>query len=311
MGFSPEIMIHYLKHNEIDKKKWDDSIDQCVNNLIYAHSWYLDIVCPNWNALIENDYESMMPLTGNKKYGIEYLYPPYFAQQLGVFSKEKLLQEKINAFLNSIPVRYKFVELNLNTHNTFEYSGFQIKKNINLELQLHVSYGALRKNYSRLIVRNIKKAIKNEITIQKNIEPSDLINMFRKTRGQGISNLKEKNYKMLLDLIHTCIKRGYCESAGAFTKTGRLCAGIILLIKNNRAIFLFSSTHKLGKENGAMFFLIDNFIRDNAGSEMIFDFEGSNIPGVARLYKGFGSKECVYLQVRKNNLPKLFRWIKG
>ena len=43
---------------------------------------------------------------------------------------------------------------------------------------------------------------------------------------------------------------------------------------------------------------------------IIFDFEGSNLPGVARLYKGFGSKENVYLQIRKNNLPKLVRWLK-
>ena len=104
-------MINYLKHNEIDKKKWDGCIDSCSNNLIYAYSWYLDIVSPGWNALVENDYETMMPLTGNKKYGVEYLFPPYFAQQLGVFSKEKITKEKINRFLGAIPSHYKFIEM--------------------------------------------------------------------------------------------------------------------------------------------------------------------------------------------------------
>src|SRR3972149_10763281 len=102
-------MIHYLKHNEIDKQKWDNCIDTCVNNIIYAYSWYLDIVCPDWNALVKNDYEYIMPLTAGKKYGIEYLYPPYFAQQLGVFSKEKISQEFVEEFLNSIPSDYKFM----------------------------------------------------------------------------------------------------------------------------------------------------------------------------------------------------------
>ena len=64
-------MIQYLKHNEIDKKKWNDCIDHSVNNLIYSYSWYLDIVCPNWNALLEDDYTSIMPLTAGKKYGID------------------------------------------------------------------------------------------------------------------------------------------------------------------------------------------------------------------------------------------------
>jgi len=303
-------MIQYLKHNEIDKKKWDSCIDHSVNCLIYGYSWYLDIVCPNWNALVEDDYKSVMPLTAGKKYGAHYLFPPYFAQQLGVFSEKKLSLEKVEEFLNSIPSQYKFIEIHLNTHNSFEFPGFQVKKNINLELSLHASYDSLHKNYSRLTIRNIKKAVKNELYIEKNINPSELISLFRKTRGEGIYNLKEKNYKVLLNLINTCIKSGCAESCGAFTKTGQLSAGIILLIKNNRAIFLFSATHQRGKENGAMFFLIDNFIRNNSGTDMVFDFEGSNIPGVARLYKGFGSNECVYLQVRKNNLPKIVRWIK-
>lgn len=304
-------MIRYLKHNEINKKKWDNCIDHSINNIIYAYSWYLDIVCPNWNALIEDDYKSIMPLTAGKKYGIEYLYPPYFAQQLGVFSKEKLPKEKAEEFLNSIPSDYKFIEICLNTNNTFEFSGFQIKKNINLELSLDSSYDSLRKNYSRLTVRNIKKAMKNKVRIQKNIPPSDLISIFRKTRGEEISNLKDKNYKILLNLITTCLERGFAEVWGALTNDNKLCAGVVLFIKNNRAIFIFSATDANAKENGAMFFLIDNFIRNNAGNNTVFDFEGSNLPGVARLYRGFGSKENVYLQVKKNKLPKLVRWLKG
>ena len=304
-------MIRHLKHTEIDKNKWDNCIDQSANNIIYAYSWYLDIVCPNWNAQLEDDYKSVMPLTAGKKYGIEYLYPPYFAQQLGVFSKEKLSREKVEEFLNSIPPDYKFLEIHLNTGNTFEFSGFQIKKNINLELSLNSPYDTLRKNYSRLTIRNIKKAIKNDVRLQKNISPSDLISIFRKTRGEEISNLKDKNYKVLLKLINTCLKKGCAEAWGAFTRDNKLCAGVVLFVKNNRAIFIFSATDSYAKENGAMFLLIDNFISANAGNNIIFDFEGSNLPGVARLYKGFGSKENVYLQVRKNNLPKLVRWLKG
>ena len=138
-------MIRFLKYNEIDKKKWDRSVDESVNNLIYAYSWYLDIVSPGWCALIENDYESLMPLTGNKKYGIDYLFPPYFTQQLGVFSRTTLSKEKVENFLKAIPSHYKFIESSLNTHNTFELSNeFKIKKNINIELGLDSSYEAHR-----------------------------------------------------------------------------------------------------------------------------------------------------------------------
>ncbi len=303
-------MIQYLKHKEIDKKKWDNCIDHSTNNLIYAYSWYLDIVSPNWCALIEDDYSSIMPLTGNKKYGVDYLYPPYFAQQLGVFSTEKLTKENVEEFLNAIPPQYKFIEVNLNSRNTFELSGFKTKNNTNIELSLTPSYESLYKKFSEDIKRNIKKATKHDLKLQKGIPSSDLIRIFRKNIGKKINNLSDKNYKVLLNLITTCIEKGYAEVWGAFSE-GKLCAGVVWVIKNNRAIFLFSATDQEAKRTGAMFFLIDTFLREHANEKTILDFEGSNLPGLARFYKGFGSEEYVYLQVRKNNLPKLVRWLKG
>jgi hypothetical protein len=90
-------VIQYLTHNQIDKKKWDATIAECGN--IYAFSWYLDIVHPHWEALVEGDYQVVMPITGGKKFGINYLFQPYFVQQLGVFSKQPLTQEKTESFL--------------------------------------------------------------------------------------------------------------------------------------------------------------------------------------------------------------------
>src|ERR1039458_8014157 len=205
-------MISYLKHNEIDRKKWDSCIDNSTHNLIYAYSWYLDVVSPKWEALVEDDCKSVMPLTGNKKYGVHYLYPPYFAQQLGVFSKEKLSQTKVEEFLNAIPSHFKFLEINLNKFNTFELSGFHVKKNINIELSLNSPYEILRKNFSEDTKRNIKKAIKHEVSIKKSISPSLLINIFRKNTGKKISNLTDKNYKALTNLINTCIEKKYARS---------------------------------------------------------------------------------------------------
>ena len=309
-------MIRFLKHSEIDNKKWDKAIDESANTLIYAYSWYLDIVNPNWNALVEDDYVSIMPLTGNKKYGIEYLFPPYFAQQLGVFSKNKLSKEMVESFLKAIPSQYKFIETNLNTRNTFEISDFTIKKNINIELALNSSYEALRKNFSEDTKRNIKKAAKYELKLQKGISPAELIKIFRKNIGKKINNLADKNYEVLLSLINTCIAKGYADVWGAYSEE-KLCAGVVWLTKGNRSIFLFSATDPQAKKTGAMFYLIDKFIQEQTGSEgvhsdskMILDFEGSNLPGLARFYKGFGSEEYVYLQVRKNNLPKVIKWLK-
>ena len=57
-------MISCLENKAIDKPKWDALIAECGN--IYAYSWYLDIVHPGWDALVDDDYQAVMPLTGGK-----------------------------------------------------------------------------------------------------------------------------------------------------------------------------------------------------------------------------------------------------
>ena len=126
-------MIQYLQHNQIDKAKWDATMAKCGN--IYAYSWYLDVVHPNWEALVEDDYQSVMPLTGGKKFGVNYLFQPYFVQQLGVFSKAPMTPEKTEEFLNAIPKKYRFAEIRLNESNTFNegFQGIEYHRNVLLD----------------------------------------------------------------------------------------------------------------------------------------------------------------------------------
>src|SRR5207249_10207965 len=80
-----EAGIKYLLHNEIDKTKWDKCIDEAGNGLSYGYSFYLDHLAKHWDGLVLNNYEAIMPLTWNKKFGIHYLYQPRFTENLGIF----------------------------------------------------------------------------------------------------------------------------------------------------------------------------------------------------------------------------------
>ena len=60
---------------------------------------------------------------------------------------------------------------------------------------------------------------------------------------------------------------------------------------------------KYGRENRAMFFIIDKFIEEHAQTHLTFDFDGSNDPNLARFYKGFGSTEIKYPRLEINRLP--------
>ena len=298
-------MIKYLKYKEINKEKWDECIKYSFNGIVYAYSWYLNSVCENWDALIEDDYERVFPLVYKKKFGISYLYQPFFTQQLGVFSRKILTAKIVDKFLKAIPSKYKFIDINLNTFNKVNPENYTIIPQLNHELDLINSYHKIYKNYSQNNKRNIKKAEKAGVTIIKNIKPEDIINIFRQNRGKTISNLNDEHYLMLKRFIYIGIYKGLVQVSGAYTNKNELCAGAFFIKSNNKIIFLFSGINSEARENNAMSLLIDTFIRENCQNHITLDFEGSNDPNLARFYISFGSKKCTYFKININRLPIL------
>lgn len=312
-------MLQHLKHSDIDKKKWDSCITSSYNCRIYAMSFYLDVVCPQWEALIEDDYAAVMPLTARKKYGIHYLFQPHFTQQLGIFSKQRTDQPTLLKFLKSIPEKFRFTEICINTENSELFflnnsikkdAGFILKSNSNFELELGKNYREIYNHYSENTKRNIKKAIKSDVYVSGEIDISELISLFRKNRGKEFSHLKKEYYSSLKNLVEVSKQKDLVKMTGAYNKNGILCAGALFLVFKKRAIFLFSATNKESKDNGAMFFLLNDFIFQHAEILSILDFEGSNDANLARFYKSFGAKEFVFLQIKKNNLPTYIQWLK-
>jgi len=295
-------MIRHLLPNEIDHKKWDNCINESFNGNIYALSWYLNIIHPEWEALVEDDYKRIMPLPVSKKYGISYMLQPFFIQQLGIFSKSKLNPEKIEEFINAIPLKIKYIDINLNIHNWLASDNFNQINNINHLLDLVSAYKIIKKNYSSNAKRNLKKAENNNLQLMKNIKPNELIFLFKNNKGKEIDSFDESDYKKLERLIYMSIHKGMGILYGVYNSSNQLCASAFFTLHNHRLVFMFSGSNHLAKENGAMFFLIDSVIREHSPSMVTLDFEGSNDRNLSRFYKGFGSKEVFYKRIKINRL---------
>ena len=305
-------MIHYLKHTDINKLKWDKCILSSSQSLLYAESWFLDIVSPGWEALIKDDYKSVFPLTKRKKFGINYLFQPFFTQQLGLFSGEANISEnEVKEFISAIPKKFKLIEIQLNIFNHLSsFNSFSINQKLTCHLSLSGAYEKIRENYSENLLRNIKKSITSGIETTKNVEPEDIISLFRLNKGLEISKLKVGDYKTFLKLLSEAKSRNLLDCRGILNSNGNLIAGCLFLKSRYSYIFLFSAANKEAKETGAMSLLIDSFIKEHSKEDNILDFEGSMDVNLARFYKSFGSKEVVYLQILKNNLPVIIRWLK-
>lgn len=301
------VLIRYLRHHEIDVSKWDNCIRKSFNGLIYADSWYLDLVNSRWEALVEGDYERVMPLTPGRKLGIDYLFQPAFTQQLGIFSTTHLNRQVVSDFLKAIPAKYRFAEINLNTHNKLDENTLDYTPWITHELDLIGDYESIAENYATNLKRNLKKAAQSGLTITENVKPELVIEIFRKNKGKHLSNLKDQHYDLLRRLIYVLIYKQKAVTVGAYDETNSLCGGAFFVQNYKKVIFFFSATDETAKATGAMPLIIDHFIQRNARSHLTLDFEGSNDPNLARFYKSFGAVEITYPHLRINRLNPLIK----
>ena len=297
-------MIQYLTHNQIDKSKWDALIAECGN--IYAFSWYLDIVHPQWEALVEDDYHSVMPLTGGKKFGINYLYQPYFVQQLGVFSKVPVTPQKTEEFLNAIPKKYRFAEIRLNEDNIIADGAQGVEYHRNVLLDLNQDYEAIRAHYHQNTKRNLAKAEDNHLQLVTSVIPYHVVALFRDNRGALLNKWGDIEYGVLIHLAKEAQQRNYAFMLGASEKgVGQLICAAIFMKTKDRITFLFSGLTVEGKQRQAMTYLLDQVIQKYAHQPMTFDFEGSDDENLARFYLGFGGEEKKYPSYYFNRLSPM------
>ncbi len=297
-------MIQYLQHNQIDKSKWDATIAECGN--IYAFSWYLDMVHPQWEALVEDDYQSVMPLTGGKKFGINYLYQPYFVQQLGVFSKEPVTPKKTNEFLNAIPNKYRFAEIRLNENNIFDNEVQGVEYHRNVLLDLNRDYEAIRAGYHQNTKRNLAKAEDNNLQLVTTVIPYHVVALFRDNRGALLDKWGDVEYGVLTHLAQVAQQRNAAFMLGVNEKgIGQLICAAIFMKTKDRITFLFSGLTVEGKQRQAMTYLLDQVIQKYANQPLTFDFEGSDDENLARFYLGFGGTEAKYPSYTFNRLSPI------
>lgn len=301
-------MIRHLEHKDIDKGKWDNCIEGSPNGLIYGLSWYLDCLSPGWEALVEDDYRSVFPLTQRRKWGIHYLYQPPFSQQLGLFSRDGVNQGKLGGFIAIIPKKYKLAEIALNAACP-ALPGTKTRMRKNYILSLKDSYKTIAGRYNRNIRRNLRKARKMGYQ-ECEVNADQLIDIFRLNRGARIQNLSSRDYLRLKELMDTAISRDCGSIESICNKQGEIAAGLFMGKWKGRDYLLFQSMSEAGRKEKAMYYLIDDYIRRHAGTGVLFDFEGSDIPGVAYFNQGFGPYREDYPFWSYNRLPWPLRLLK-
>lgn len=303
---SPETDIRHLLREEIDSAQWDRCVLQAKNSLIYARTFYLDVMAKNWDGLVFGDYEAVMPLTWKRKYGISYLYQPAFTAQLGMFYRNDPDGRILEEFIVRAKKHFRFCEINLNFANTIRDG----KAMTNYVVSLENPYIEIRAGYKKRLLENLDEAGSFSLRYDRSENFGAVIQLYKSQYGDRIPHIRQSDYDHFKRLCQELQNRDMLFIRQVRDKSGELLNSSIFLCDDFRIYNIMSVSLPAGRVKRAHFYLLDQLIVEFATKKMTLDLEGSDVPGIAEFYRKFGPVDQSYPFLKYNNLPFPFRLFK-
>lgn len=286
--------IQTIQRKDLNLDKYTQALQQSMNYRIYAEFWYLDVLTDgNWECWVYGDYEVIMPVAFQKKFGIKFILQPTYCQQLGVFYKEEISKELFQQFEKKL--HKKFVRsycFNEENTETFHPKG-QLKSNYVLDLNR--PYETIKKQFSKSTKWNLKQFEKSELQIHTTDQISSILSL-----KKSIANFKVPDiYQTLLKEIN---QNSTLNHLIVSNHLDQIIAYGSFILTQNRIIYLDAGANEEGKKSQIPTGILCEMIQKFSTRNISLDFEGSSIPHIEFFFKGFkGDKKtyCCYRNIRR------------
>jgi hypothetical protein len=90
----------------------------------------------------------------------------------------------------------------------------------------------------------------------------------------------------------------------------RILYGLFIVEVKGRKTMLFVVNTEESRKKRLGYHMVNELIRESAGTRTILDFAGSSIPSIAAFMESFGSKNIPFYRHYRNMLPWPVRWFK-
>ena len=291
-------MIKRLKYEEIDWQKYQNCLEKSEQHIFFAEKKYLDLLLhQNWEILVDNDYEAVMPVPLAKKLGFNFVVMPLQTQQLGIFS-ENDTPELNESFLEFFQKNYKVFYYAFNTKNDFK-TLLKTRKNYKLFSE---DYENIKKKYSIHRRRNVRitDVLQDKIKFTKaeNLNHSESF-FIENVIGFSNFSLKKRAFENMKNFLSQNLLKVY-----ELYFDGKL-ASQAYLVESEKEDFLvnFINDKKFSKYNLSSI-ILDQIFRKNI-EKKDFNFHGSNISEIAEFYRRFGATEENYAFVENSKIQLL------
>lgn len=289
--------IQLVKHEDIDKVKWNSCVHYANNGNVFGYKWFLDFVAKDWDGLVEGDYESVFPLVWRKGFfGGKELHQPPLMRELGLYSINALSAKRVEAFLHAIPNEYRYIEIVVNEQiNLPQKHDFDVIELYNHQMLLTEPYENLRANYAENIKEKLQLSSENQLIATSNLKPEKVAGFYQKY----VKDRKHltHNFHALQRIMYNVLHRGWGFASGIESQGGELLAANFFIYSHNKVLSLVPLESPAGVELGALPLLFDMLIRTHAGRPMILDFNTEKHDTMAI---SLGARENIYYKIKRD-----------
>jgi hypothetical protein len=299
------VAIRYIKQKDINYTLWDRCINNSINGAVFAYSWYLNIAAEHWDALVENDYRSVMPLVYRKSFFFKEIFTPLLTRQLGIFSEKPINSDKIDKFLKAIPNSFKKIDIFFNRQNTQSLKSYPQKMSVIYELDLIMPYEKKKNFYSTIVKESISLALEKKLKVRKGVALSDFEAFIRENIHEiSLNNLINPLHNILQHLLH--IRNA--EILGVYSDKNVLYAAACFIRSNHDVVLLYACSGRQGIQEKANYLLFDSFLESYSTRNVTLSIEHIDKNWNGEFYNGFGAIESNFCCFSQNRLPFFLKW---
>lgn len=292
-------MFQFITSDKLDSRKWDKMLKNFHANGIYSYSWYMDAVAEKWMVAIDEKEKNFMLFPYKTKAGIKMIYQPFFTREIACCLDDKTTPGKM---ISQLPESFRQIQFAVRDIRGLDAS-FKIEKWVHQKLDLKNKYEIIAKSYQENARRIIKKTSNKSWKLEETENVKIVVDLFKKSKGNEIKDLKESDYRRLHHLMKAGISNGYGKCYQVVSENAEILSAGYFFKENGRLTYLKGSATEAGKKEGAMYFLFDTLIKKYSEKLEELDFGGSRINSVAAFYKKFGAVDSEYYFVTKQNFP--------
>ena len=298
-------MIRRVKYHEIDFEKYELCIENSVQRKYAATKNFLDIVAgKNWEIIVLDDYEAVMPITFVVKYGIRFVLNPKLCQQLGIYSREDSVEIN-DLFFKFFQKKYRIFYYPFNDCNVFSE---QLPRRNNFII-FPDEYENVYQKYSP----KRKRKIRQEPEIKEN---SKIIRQlgFDKVKNFIIENMlgakaNSNDIHDFIALFKAFFDSGKLDFMGYYYHDELINLLAVYHDEKTNVLLGTINDHQFMKISGASV-LFDEYLKETI-AQKAFDFEGGDIPNIEEFFRGFRPELKTYPYIQNSKKSLIFQFFKS